>query len=124
MNVLHHDTHFILIGNVALEKPATQIGTYLHLSLFIADRAVDGNTNPHVFNNSCALPDSFSPNIPCWWYVDLGDLYRITKVILYNRHEAYSARKISTLTIIFSDALLSITSYCCISLSQTDLYVC
>ena len=77
-------------------KNATQINTYGnqdHVST--ADRAVDGNTDPDVFNNSCAHPDSYQQNIPCWWYVELGDVYRITQVILYNREEAYAACKIS-----------------------------
>ena len=97
---------------MALEKPATQIGTYYSTqNVFTSDRAVDGNTDPNVFHNYCALPDSFSSQIPCWWYVELGDVYSITKVILYNRQQEYSARKIhvSTLTIVFTDALLSIT---------------
>ena len=80
---------------MALEKPATQIGTYVYLSnVFTADRAVDGNTDPDVFNNSCAHPDSYQQNIPCWWYV--GDVYQITRVILYNREDPLAAGNIST----------------------------
>ena len=107
--LLQLNIHFIVIGNAALRKPATQIGTYQYLSyVFTADRAVDGNTDPDAFRNSCALFDSFSPNIPCWWYVELGDVYSIAKLILYNRHEVYSARKIST---VFSEAILNIILY-------------
>ena len=95
--LLYLNIHFILIGNVARGKPATQIGTYLFTRYVItADRDVDGNTNPGVFNNSCVQFDSPSLNISCWWYVDLGDVYRITQVILYNRLEEYWAGKIYT----------------------------
>ena len=77
---------------MALGKPATQIGTYIRSPyVFTADRAVDGNADPNAFNNSCALPDSLAQNIPCWWYVELGDVYRLTQVILYNRKEAHTA---------------------------------
>ena len=96
---------------MALGKPVTQIGAWVHVRypyVFTADRAVDGNTDPDVYHNHCALLDSLSPNIPCWWYVELGDVYQITKVILYNRREVYSARKIST---VFSEALLNIILY-------------
>ena len=97
---------------MALEKPATQIGTYQYISfVFTADRAVDGNTDPDAFIERCALLDSFSLNIPCWWYVELGDVYSITKVLLYNRKEAYSAGKISTVKCVFIEALLRIILY-------------
>ena len=80
-------------------KNATQIGTHYYRGyVFTADLAVDGNTDPDAYNNSCAIPDSYQQNIPCWWYVELGDVYQITQVILYNREDPYSACKICTLT--------------------------
>ena len=81
---------------MALEKPATQVGTFPSTHyVFTADRAVDGNTDPDVYRNSCAFFESWTLNIPCWWYVELGDVYQITQVILYNRRHVIAAGKIS-----------------------------
>ena len=111
-----------MIGNVALGKPATQIGTYvLSPYVFTADLAVDGNTDPNALRNSCSHPNSYQQNIPCWWYVELGGVYSIKQVILYNRQDAHSACKISTLTIVFSQSPFSITSDYCILLLNAEL---
>ena len=76
---------------MALNKPAEQLGK---ISSYTADLAVDGDTNPVMDAGSCAHPNSGTgnnPPIPVWWYVDLGQSYRITQVVLYNRESVTSA---------------------------------
>jgi len=65
--------------NVALSKLATQINTW---NPGVASRAVDGNTNGDWGGNSVA----HTLNIPApWWEVDLGDVYPISQINIWNR---------------------------------------
>ncbi|KAI0220359.1 hypothetical protein LSAT2_028127, partial [Lamellibrachia satsuma] len=70
-------------GNVAYNKPSSQsIGDWG--GRFPAGRAVDGNTNPSMAGGHCANPDTdWGRN--AWWMVDLGEIYNISRVIIYNR---------------------------------------
>ncbi|KAI0223054.1 hypothetical protein LSAT2_025710 [Lamellibrachia satsuma] len=75
-------------GNVAYNKPASQsIGDWG--GRFPAGRAVDGNTNPSMAGGHCALPDTdWGSN--AWWMVDLGEIYNVSRVIIYNRDSGSS----------------------------------
>ena len=66
-------------GNVALRKSSYQRGQHRGLS---ASLAVDGNTD--LNSDNCAHPFTGVGGLPVWWYVDLGQSYRITQVVLYN----------------------------------------
>ena len=80
---------------MALDKPAEQLG--ISGKKNTADRAVDGDTNPVMDDGSCAHPSTeFTDQAPVWWYVDLGQSYRITQVLLYNRASNGSASKYVT----------------------------
>ena len=48
-----------------------------------ASKAVDGNHNTHFFGGSCSHTGVGDANP--WWYVDLGQQYRIESVALTNR---------------------------------------
>ena len=76
-------TVFFVKGNVAFNKPSSQsIGDWG--GRFPAGRAVDGNTNPSMAGGHCANPDTdWGSN--AWWMVDLGEIYNISRVIIYNR---------------------------------------
>ena len=45
-------------------------------------RAVDGNTDPVVDRNSCAMCGS--PQKP-WWAVDLGQVIHLSRIVVTNR---------------------------------------
>ena len=77
-------------GNIALKKPTKQLGITSGLG---SDLAVDGNTDPDSDHGSCAHPYSGYDGLPVWWYVDLGQSYRITQIILYNRAHVDAASK-------------------------------
>ena len=83
---------------MALDKPAEQLGIAGKVNT--AARAVDGNTKPVMDNGSCAQPysgDSNDPPDPVWWYVDLGQSYRTTQVVIYNRAGEQGASKYITI---------------------------
>ena len=85
---------FFIPENIALGKPATQLGTFKDN---VAGRAVDGNTSQNLNDGSCAHPYSSNETLPAavresraWWSVDLsaGDptmTYVITSVTIYFR---------------------------------------
>lgn len=66
--------------NVALNKPATQSGGQQGSAAAMAN---DGNTDGNYWsNNSVAITD-WQDN--AWWEVDLGDVYKLSEVKIYNR---------------------------------------
>ena len=66
-------------------KKASQIDETKGTSkTYPASRAVDGNTNPNIRDNSCAHPFT-NKNTAAWWKVDLNDTYRLYNVVIYNR---------------------------------------
>ena len=48
------------------------------------DRAVDGNTNPHISASSCTHTIENGDSNP-WWAVDLESSQTVRTVTLYNR---------------------------------------
>ncbi len=73
--------------NIALGKAATQSSQY---QVYDAARAVDGNTDGVLANNSVTHTD----NVPtqAWWQVDLGGSRRIDRVQLWNRSDSNPER--------------------------------
>jgi len=76
------------LANLALEKSAEQSSTYGDGSASIA---VDGNTtgdSPWTVNATIQHTNSgeFQP----WWQVDLGDVYQIEKINIFNRNSENS----------------------------------
>ena len=80
-------THIIiLLGNQAYMKTATQ-GPSTWPSEFdnTPDRAVDGNLNPIIDDDSCAHPLAVDNVEGPWWQVDLGARFAIVSVNITNR---------------------------------------
>ena len=72
-------------GNIAFHKNASEsIGPEKWAKLFPAGKAVDGYTDSRIDRMSCATPDTASGQ-NAWWMVDLGETYRLSRVIIYNR---------------------------------------
>ncbi len=67
-------------GNVAYNNPTEQTGVWHD---YVAERAVDGNTDTDQDRGSCAHPYDSSVS-QAWWRVDLEDLHRIYSVTIYN----------------------------------------
>ena len=71
-------------GNVAYHKIASEsIGPEKWAKKYPAGNAVDGNTDSRIYKNSCAHPD-IARGQNAWWMVDLGETYRLSRVIIYN----------------------------------------
>ncbi|XP_048252782.1 receptor-type tyrosine-protein phosphatase epsilon-like [Haliotis rufescens] len=79
--------------NVALNKPATQQGDYNDTQwchketgdvcgVKTANLSVDGNTDTQYWKGSCSL--AAIQDKP-WWQVDLGQVYNISWIKIYNR---------------------------------------
>ncbi|KAK2175547.1 hypothetical protein NP493_723g02013 [Ridgeia piscesae] len=72
-------------GNIAYHKKASEsIGVEKWAIKYPAGKAVDGNTDSRIYKNSCAHPDNAEGQY-AWWMVDLGETYRLSRVIIYNR---------------------------------------
>ena len=65
----------ITSNDVALQKSTNQSGQY---DVYDSRRAVDGDIN------NCAQPLAVPSSDYAWWQVDLGDLYVVTNVTIYN----------------------------------------
>ena len=76
----------LVSGNVGFGKTAWQSPgrDEYWSSKYPARLALDGNIDPDLNHNSCAHPTAPS-GTNAWWMVDLGDKYRIDRVIIYNR---------------------------------------
>ena len=70
--------------NIALRKKSSQSSKYWKGE---ASLAVDGSTNPFYYDRSCS--HTLMGNLS-WWQVDLGDLYNVAAIIIYNRIASYS----------------------------------
>ncbi|MBA5249774.1 MAG: hypothetical protein FE834_09665 [Gammaproteobacteria bacterium] len=73
--------------NLSLGKHALQYGTYVNGA--VASKAVDGNTDG-IFNNGSVTHTTNSQG--AWWKVDLGDIYVISRINIYNRTDCCSDR--------------------------------
>lgn len=79
--------------NIARGKPATQ-SSNVDPTLGLASKAVDGNTDGAFSNGSVTHTSQGSAGGTAnpWWEVDLGKVYRITKVVIYNRTDCCQNR--------------------------------
>ncbi len=76
-------------NNLALGKEARQTATWRE---HVAGRAVDGNRNGVLDDNSSAHSD-YVENEAAWWEVDLGAVQSIDRIVFWNRTDRYwSAR--------------------------------
>ena len=116
---------FVFVSeNIALGKPATQLGTYRD---YDAGLAVDGDMRQYRLEGSCAHPhseDMMLPDdvrlIPAWWQVDLSDgdptrTYVIRNVTIYFRWE--NSGELDCMKVLFSikntpDVLDGLNYYC------------
>jgi CheY-like chemotaxis protein len=69
-----------LDGNVALGKPARQSSVFEGYA--VANLANDGNTNGHFGYGSVTATNI---DLGAWWEVDLGEVYEVSEVVIYNR---------------------------------------
>lgn len=83
------------LQNLALKKTATQSST---LNGGDAARAVDGNTDGNWSAGSVTHTDSSKQ---AWWQVDLGAVYKLKQVFVYNRTDCCGER-LSDFTIVVS----------------------
>jgi hypothetical protein len=75
-------------SDLALHKLATQSGMYAGLD---ASRAVDGYLYSQPDGRHCSSVDTSDPSYRgnkafAWWQVDLGDIYTIISVTIYNTY--------------------------------------
>ena len=86
--------------NVALGKPATQSSTFNNkFNKFGADNGVDGDNNGH--HNSFRMTHTkFDSN--AWWEVDLGAVYDLSFVKLWNRTNC-CANRLTNFHVLVSD---------------------
>lgn len=84
--------------NVALGKPARQSSIY-KVFLGEANLANDGNTAGRFWVGSVTHTNA---DLGAWWEVDLGEVYEVSKVTIYNRTDEQSQR-LSDFVIKYSD---------------------
>ncbi|CAL8326207.1 unnamed protein product [Gadus morhua 'NCC'] len=68
--------------NVALSGTAIQSTTFLG---GVAERAIDGNSDPHWEHNSCTHTNSTAKP---WWRLELPGVYRVSEIQVTNRNTA------------------------------------
>ncbi|XP_060603806.1 fucolectin-1-like [Ruditapes philippinarum] len=69
---------------------------------YTSDKGVDGNVNQSFEADSCFHTGL---DLNAWWQVDLTEIYRITKVVLYNRLFTENANRASDLDLLFGTTL-------------------
>ena len=88
LEALLHPTVLLLFSglptptNLALNKNVHQSSNYQSIYRPTASKAVDGNRDPNFSNGSCSHTWwEYEP----FWVVDLGQVYRISHVVITNR---------------------------------------
>jgi hypothetical protein len=87
--------------NLAVNKSATQSSTLANAPAF---RAVDGNTNGNFFSNSVTHTDN---NNQAWWQVDLGGVYPIDNINVWNRTDCCPERLSNFYVLVSEDPFTS-----------------
>ena len=80
---------FSILGqtNLALNKECRQSSTLNNKTIFSAGVVVDGNTIQQLqVAYSCSHTDHYEPFN--WWTVDLGQLFTVDTIIIYNREDS------------------------------------
>ena len=75
--------------NVALRKKTRQRSTW---GAGKARRAVDGNTDGKCHRGEMSLTRDGSSSRPNWWWVELGQVEDIQRIVIFNRHDAVWGR--------------------------------
>ncbi|MEX0314619.1 MAG: Ig-like domain-containing protein [Allomuricauda sp.] len=88
INVTTHEPPSTPFGNLAFNKPTSQSSTDFNGA---SSRAVDGNLNG-IYSNGSVTHTEMEAN--SWWRVDLGAIYDITKVNVFNRTDCCTDRLI------------------------------
>ena len=89
--------------NYALGKTGSQSSTYNHSVNPVAAKAIDGNTDGVWANSSLA---STNNEVHPWWQVDMGGIYQIQTIKLWNRTDAELGR-LSNFYVLVSDTPFS-----------------
>jgi len=89
--------------NLALGKSTWQSSTYSDWSTdgpADASRAVDGNNDGDFINgDSC----SHTADTDGWWAVDLGAVYEVTSMVIWNRIDAHDSTRLTGVTAVVSN---------------------
>jgi hypothetical protein len=72
--------------NIALRKRALQ-RTDFNALLVPASSAVDGDVNAEFNAHSCSCTETYGVNPDPWWAVDLDQVSRVTRVVVFNRQD-------------------------------------
>ena len=72
-----YNVYILAAGNLARGKPTAQSSTFN--SNYPSSKAVNGVYNDFTHTTAGAYPS--------WWRVDLGDVYSIGQIKLYNRKD-------------------------------------
>ncbi|MEM6965223.1 MAG: PA14 domain-containing protein [Bacteroidota bacterium] len=83
------------ITNLALNQPTAQSSTITAAGITgSSSKAVDGNTNGAFFTSPSTSSVSATTNeSQAWWEVDLGDIYDIEQIKIYNRTDGSDKTK-------------------------------
>ncbi|XP_061468224.1 fucolectin-like [Rhineura floridana] len=76
--------------NLAKDRPGFQSSLYPHPIVGAASKAVDGNCGGDWFKDGSCTHTGFE--MEPWWYVDLGDQYAISAVVVKNRGDCCGER--------------------------------
>jgi uncharacterized protein (TIGR02145 family) len=96
---LYNETNISNTGltNIALNKPVTQSSTQYES---VPERAVDGNTSG-IWDNGSVTHTYNDEN--AWWEVDLGGIYNISTIELWNRTDYCCMARLSDFYVFASD---------------------
>ncbi|XP_067323100.1 fucolectin-like [Anolis sagrei] len=79
-----------VVRNVAKGCSAYQSSTYQHPKNLIAEKAVDGDCSGNLpRDGSCSHTNA---DLDPWWYVDLGENYTVSAVLVKNRQDCCPER--------------------------------
>jgi hypothetical protein len=81
--------------NLALTGTATQSSTYA--SYHAASNAIDGNTNGNYYGGG-SFTHTAAQDLG-WWKVDLGDMFELDQIVLWNRTDAGLGYRLSNFNV-------------------------
>src|SRR4051794_33783518 len=84
---------------VSQGRPTFQSSTYTGAGVADSSKAVDGNTNPYWGQGTFAHTLN---DLAAYWYVDLGHLYPIDKIVIHSRGDTCCLAQASALHIQYS----------------------
>ncbi|XP_071096157.1 multiple epidermal growth factor-like domains protein 10 [Haliotis cracherodii] len=95
--------------NVAYHRPASS-PTGSQRPAWTPDKAVDGDRRQDVYTDTCFHP-AVPPSPPSQWTVDLGRVYRLHDVRIYNRKEYVSRIRGATINLHNTSSGTGVTCY-------------